>query len=211
MHSRTSWAAPAAVTLGVLVGGASGGRDAVADDDHLFVAQVTLGAGPVAIARDAGDGEDGYGGLVHLGGRGAVGKVPAPALGFDLELGYAGGTVQARGNIGAGVAATVGKTALAAMLGVGLGAAPYATADVSLELSAGYYPRPTFMLWGGVAHAEGLDDVDRDQLDVRVVLPREMVTDLGLTLGVRGARIDDAGTPAYLLLATVGIGMSGGF
>lgn len=177
----------------------------------MFVAQVTLGAGPVIVARDASDGDDSVGGLVHVAGRGAVGKVPAPAFGFDLELGYADGGVQARGNVGVGAAVTTGKAAFAAMLGVSAAAPPYAKADVSLELSAGFYPRPTFMLWAGLAHGEGLDDVDRDQVDVRVVVPRQLVTDLGLTLGARGARIDDAGTPIYLVLATVGLGMSGGF
>ena len=193
----------------LLVGGLGGPAPAAADG--VFVGHATLTGGPLAVKRDEANSETGFGGLLHLAGRGAVGEMPAVSFGFDAEVGYGDGAILGRANVGGGATAFVGQSALTAMLGVGLATLPYASVDASLELSAGYYPRPTLMLWGALTHAEGLGDVDRDQLDLRFIVPPEVSTDLGLTIGARAALLDHDGTPTYLVMASLGLGMSGGF
>lgn len=184
----------------------------VPHEPYLLAVHVATSVGAVAVARDAADGADGYGGVATLMARGQAGKAPAIALGGDLDLGYADGELVGELRLGVGAGGYAGRVAFTALVGGTAGSlGPAAPAEVFAELSAGFYPQLAgVFLWGGVSHAEGLDDVDRDQVDLRAGVTSPLGTDLGLFFGLRAARIGDGGPPTYVGLFNVGVSMAGG-
>ncbi len=209
------------VLLGCCVGlGVCSARVAAADEPglppmhktYLMAMHVAASVGGVAVERDAAEGGNGYGALASLSARAQVGDAPAIAFGGDLDVGYADGELIGQLRLGVGAGAYVGRVALTALAGgTAGGLGPASPAELFLELSAGYYPQLNgTMVWGGVSHAEGLDDRDRDQLELRFAVPSPMKSDLGLFFGMRAARIGDAGPPEYVGLLNVGLSIAGG-